>query len=73
MGLPEQGQDRPSRVGSESLSPPTLCGLLLTRLPASHQPVSPPSSTVVIGFPAVTQPNSTLGAMRATFVGFKVI
>ena len=69
MGLPEQGQDRPSRVGSESLSPPTLCG----RLPASHQPVSPPSSTVVIGFPAVTQPNSTLGAMRATFVGFKVI
>ena len=46
--------------------------LLLARHSASHQPTFLPSSAAVIGFPAVMQPDSSLGAMRATFVGFKV-
>lgn len=46
--------------------------LLPPRHSSSHQGLLLPRFAVLIGFPALAQPNSALGALCAGFIGFKI-
>lgn len=58
--------------GREGAAPRSTGPPASTSLFISSATLFLPSFTILIGFPVLVQPNSALGAVCATFVGFKI-